>query len=194
MNYLEDSNPTLKGLITKAIYEALSNTHTNLIAKITKVNKTTIDCKPVIARVVDGQKVELPDFVEVPIINLLGGNSSIQMPIKEGDYCILFVIERCFDNWYYGADFEIPQSLRMHDYSDCLALVGVHNQNGELEIPDTIKISGDTLIDGDVVINGNLTINGELKVNKDAIIGGISFLNHTHSGVQGGSSSTSTPK
>ena len=198
-NYVEDLQP----LILNGIYQALSNTHTNLLAKITKVNATTINAQPVVNRVVDGKSIPLPPFEEIPVINFIGGTSYIQMPLAIGDYCILFVNERSIDNWYYGKDFTSPIIPRMHDYSDCVALVGLHNKNGELTIPDTIKINGDTKtignwnMIGNVDILGDLTIIGDIKVtgnieitSGDLTVDGVSFKNHIHGGVTTGSDST----
>lgn len=182
MNYNGEFVQQLQSTMLNGIYQQLSNTHTNLIAKITKINATTINAKPVVNRVLDGEEVELPDFEELPIINLIGGSSYIQMPLAIGDYCMLFVNERCIDNWYYGKDFTKPIIPRMHDYSDSVALVGLHNKNGELTIPTTIKINGDTVCDGNWIINGNLTVNnGTITVNNgDVIADGISLKNHVH--------------
>ena len=183
MIYDKNEKPTLENVIMSAIAEALANTHTILIAKVTKVNQKTINCKPVINRVVNNKSVELPEFIEVPILNFLGGTSSIQMPIEIGDYCILFVSERCFDYWYNGQDNVAPLENRMHDYSDSIAFVGLKNKAGELDIPKVITMLGDAYqkgnyehdgdktqngnytLNGDEVVNGNVTINGNLQVN-----------------------------
>lgn len=182
MNYNNNSKPTLESTILNSIRGALVDTHTTLIAKITKVNKKTIDCKPVISRLVNNKAVDLPIFVEVPIINFLGGSSSIQMPLAVGDYAVLFVVERCFDEWYAGNDFKPPLEARIHDYSDCIALVGLKNMSGELDIPTVITMLGDTYqkgnyehlgnreqtgnynLTGDFTINGNTVKNGNLTV------------------------------
>ena len=199
MNYNENSKPTLESTILNSIRGSLVDTHTTLIAKITKVNQKTIDCKPVISRLVNDKTVDLPVFIEVPIINFLGGSSSIQMPLAVGDYAVLFVVERCFDEWYSGNDFKPPLEARIHDYSDCIALVGLKNMQGELDIPTVIKMMGDVEQQGDYIhtgnrtqtgnynITGNVTINGNLSVNGnitivggDITIDGVSFKNHTH--------------
>jgi len=201
MNYNNNLTPDFESVILAAIAEALSNTHTTLIAKITKVNKTTINCKPVISRIVNNKKIDLPEFVEVPIINFLGGSSSIQMPLAVGDYCVLFVNERCFDNWYEGQDFETPLELRMFDYSDSIALVGLKNKQSELTIPEVITILGNTYqkgnythdgnrtqkgnyilngnqeVNGNVVINGNLTVNGNITCSGTISAGNFTGLN-----------------
>ena len=199
MNYNENSKPTLESTILNSIRGSLVDTHTTLIAKITKINQKTIDCKPVISRLVNDKAVDLPVFIEVPIINFLGGSSSIQMPLSEGDYTVLFVVERCFDEWYSGNDFKPPLEARIHDYSDCIALVGLKNMQGELDIPTVIKMMGDVEqqgdyihtgnrtqtgnynITGNVVINGNLSVNGNITITGgDITIDGVSFKTHTH--------------
>ena len=220
---INNSNESLDliSTITLGITQSLSNTHTNLVAKVVKVNATTIDVQPVIAREVNGKTIPLPVFPEVPVVNFLGGSSSIQMPIAIGDYCQLFVNERCLDNWYFGNDNQKPLSPRMLDYSDAVALVGLKNKAGELEIPDRIKMVGDTLQIGDYEHQGNRlqygnyvqngdftqvgnkeqtgdkTQTGNHTIDGDIIINGQSLWefmnNHTHSGVQAGGSNTGVP-
>ncbi|WP_373073889.1 Gp138 family membrane-puncturing spike protein [Sulfurimonas sp.] len=198
MNYNSNENPSLENVLLMAIAEALRNTHTSLIAKVTKVNQKTINCIPVISRVVNDEKIDLPEFAEVPILNFLGGSSSIQMPISVGDYCILFVSERCFDGWYNGQDFEKPLEARIHDYSDSIAFVGLKNKDGELDIPTVITMLGDAYQKGDYVhegdrdqtgdytLTGDQTINGNLQVNGNiTCTGTISAANF--SGLGGGS-------
>ena len=203
MNYNENSKPTLESTILNSIRGSLVDTHTTLIAKITKINQKTIDCKPVISRLVNDKTVDLPVFIEVPIINFLGGSSSIQMPLAVGDYAVLFVVERCFDEWYSGNDFKPPLEARVHDYSDCIALVGLKNMSGELDIPTVITMLGDTYqegnyehlgnrtqtgdytLTGNQIINGNLTVNGNIKCT-----GTISASNFT--GLDGGSMTSSS--
>ena len=177
MNYNNNSKPTLESTILNSIRGALVDTHTTLIAKITKVNKKTIDCKPVISRLVNNKAVDLPIFVDVPIINFLGGSSSIQMPLSVGDYAVLFVIERCFDEWYVGNDFKPPLEARIHDYSDCIALVGLKNMQGELDIPTVITMLGDTYQKGNYEHLGNRTQTGNYNLTGDFTINGNTVKN-----------------
>ena len=207
----DNSNESLDLLstITLGITQALSNTHTNLVAKVVKVNSKTIDVQPVVAREVNGKTIPLPVFPDVPVINFLGGSSSIQMPISAGDDCILFVSERCLDNWYFGNNNQKPLSNRMFDYSDSVALVGLKNKANELIIPDRIKMTGDCLQlgayehhgsrsqTGNYTIQGNINQTGTNTINGDIVINGQSLWdfinNHTHSGVQSGGSNTGVP-
>jgi hypothetical protein len=152
----------LKDTIFMAIDEALSNIHTCTIAKIEKVNATTIDAKPVFNRVVDGKSIALPLFTKIPLFSLQGGSSHIVMPIAVGDYCLLIFTERCSDAWLAGNDNVTPLEYRMHDYSDGFALVGVNNQQGALTIPSVIQITGDSNHDGDRVHTGDTNQTGDI--------------------------------
>lgn len=149
-------------VLNEAITVALSNTHTATIAKVTKVGATTIDCRPVINRLVKGESIPLPEFVDVPPIFMQGGSSYTAYPIAVGDYCILIFTERCFDRWYAGQDYQPPLELRMHDYSDGLALVGINPLAAALTIPSVIQQTGDTQQDGDYTHNGNMTRVGDV--------------------------------
>jgi len=185
--------------LMSAVDNALANTHTTTIARVTKVNETTIDCRPITNRVVDGKSIALPEFIEVPILTLQGGGSYTAYPIAVSDYCLLIFTERCFDRWYGGQDFQPPLELRMHDYSDGIALVGVNPLADAITIPSVIQTSGDSNHDGNHIHNGDLTVNGDLVVDGDItatgdiVAGTVSLKTHTHGGVTSGSSSTSVP-
>lgn len=188
-----------------AIAQALADVHTATIARVTAVNATTINCRPVINRAVNGESIQLPEFIEVPPITLQGGGSYTAYPIAVGDYCILFFTERCFDRWYGGADFQPPAELRMHDYSDGIALVGVNPLASAIPIPTTIKTMGDVVHDGDythtgnmtitgdLTVTGTLTVNGDISATGDIVAGTVSLLMHTHSGVTPGTGNTGVP-
>jgi hypothetical protein len=197
----------------KAMSEALANVHTATIARVTSVGATTINCQPIIARVVEGVPVQLPEFINVPPVFLNGGGSYTAYPIQPGDYALLIFTERCFDNWYNGVDGSPPADFRMHDYSDGFALVGIVPAAGAIPIPvDVVKRVGDSEVEGDYQHTGNYSIDGNLTVNGDGgggvinltnttinliggdiIADGISLKEHIHSGVQPGSGNTAEP-
>lgn len=180
-----------------AIDSALANVHTATIAKVTAVSTKTINCQPIINRLVRGESVQLPEFIEVPPVFLQGGGSYTAHPIAVGDYCLLIFTERCFDRWYHGQDFKIPLELRMHDYSDGFAIVGVNPLAGAITIPSMIQQTGDTNFDGnhthqgtldrigDTTIAGDVYIDGDLEVTGNIVCQGtISAGNFT--GLGGG--------
>lgn len=147
--------------MNKAITESLSNTHTSTIAKVTKINGGVISVKPVFKRVVNDVDIELPEFVDVPVLTLQGGNNYRIMPISVGDYALLIFTERCIDDWFVGgSDNKRPRELRMHDYSDAIAIVGLNKLSNAISIPtDHEKVQGDVIQTGDYILNGNETIN-----------------------------------
>lgn len=138
----------IEELLFSSLNEALSNLHTATIAKVTKVNTKTINCKPVFKRVVDDQEIDLPEFAEVPVVMLQGGSSAIKMPISVGDYALVIFTERAFDGWWSGKDNAAPTEYRMHDYSDGIAIVGINP--GGIDIPALIEILGDLTSDSNI--------------------------------------------
>jgi len=174
----------LLDVLMVAIGNALSNLHTATIARVTAVNATTINCRPVINRIVDGVSINLPEFVDVPVLVAQGGGSYTAYPVAVGDYVALFFTERCFDRWWNGQDYQPPLELRMHDYSDGIALLGLNPLAGLIPIPTTIKQVGDTVQIGDYthtgnrdqtgnyVHEGNVTRVGDMNVTGDMLLTG----------------------
>lgn len=169
-----------------ALDQALADLHTACVAKVTKVNATTVDCRPVVARVVDGATIMLPEFIEVPPIFMQGGGSYTAHPIAVGDYCLLIIAERCFDRWYDGADDQPPLELRLHDYSDAFALVGINPLAAAIPIPSVIQQSGDANFDGNHTQKGNMDRTGDLTQTGDVdITGNVEATSFTVDGVPG---------
>lgn len=170
MNDPVDKKVQLTDVMHGAMDTALANTHTIVVAKVVSVGDVTIDVQPVIQRVVDDESVDLPIFPSVPPVFMSGGDSYDAHPIAVGDYCLLLVSERSFDRWYDGADNVPPIEQRMHDYSDCFALVGIAPKAAAKLIPTTITRKGDSTVTGNWVHTGNYTITGDVIVigNHDA--------------------------
>lgn len=169
-----------------AIDSSLANVHTVAIARVTAVGEKTISCRPVINRDVDGRSVELPVFVDVPPVFMQGGGSYTAYPIAIDDYCLLLFSERCFDRWYGGQDYQSPSELRMHDYSDGLALVGINPLAQAITIPSVIQQTGDTnysgnvTVVGDMAITGSLTVTGSITAQGEITGNGVALSTHTH--------------
>lgn len=174
----------LTDILNLALKETLANLHTSLIAKVTLVGDSTISAKPVINRAVEDESIELPEFVEVPVVTLQGGGNYTIYPIAVGDYCLLIVSERCFDRWYSGQDYKDPLELRMHDYSDAIAIVGLNPLEEAITIPETttengdrIQLgnythTGDRIQEGDVTLTGDYTQVGNMDITGNVLITG----------------------
>jgi hypothetical protein len=172
-------NSDLQKAINLAIQEALRNTHTITLAKIETVKEKTIDVLPVISRVVNDEVVNLPLFTDVPPVFLQGGGSYTAYPLQKGDYCLLLISERCFDDWYHGGDFKPPLEFRIHDYSDCFALVGINPLASAITIPNVITHFGDLHIDGNLTVAGDINATGNITAGEGSG-NAVSMLNHVH--------------
>ena len=110
------------------------------IGKISSFNsaKQTAQIELVFMRVIGNDLIKYPTLVDVPCICLQGngGDSRVTVPIAAGDTALVLFCDRDIDNWFAGADLSAPNSERLHDLSDGIALVGLgrglpgYNQDG----------------------------------------------------------------
>lgn len=65
-------------------------------------------------------------LIRVPVIVLGGGGSYLTFPISVGDTCIVMFVDRDIDLWLeLGGTQNPPNTERLHDLSDGVALVGL---------------------------------------------------------------------
>lgn len=76
--------------------------------------------------------VNYPQLVNVPIMFLQGGSSYITMPIASGDTCLLLFCDRDMDTWFETGQIAPPNSDRLHNINDGIALVGIRNLQNSL--------------------------------------------------------------
>lgn len=70
--------------------------------------------------------IEYPVLVRVPVVILNGGGGYLTFPITAGDQCILMFCDRDIDNWMKTESAsQPPNSMRLHDLTDAIALVGI---------------------------------------------------------------------
>jgi hypothetical protein len=75
----------------------------------------------------DGTTTEYPMLIRCPVIILNGGTSYITFPIMAGDSCLVLFCDREIDTWFINGGVNAPQSARIHDLNDGIALVGIRN-------------------------------------------------------------------
>lgn len=182
---MNDAQDNLAQIMPDLIKQHLGRFKTILISKVVLVGNNTIDVQPTIQQTFNGKNYKLPIFKKVPLITLQGGDSYIHLPVAIDDYALLFINENCFDDWYNGNDDAPPLNARKNDYSDAFAIVGINNLSGAKTIPDTTIIIGDVNMTGNLTITGNLNVIGGITATMDIVGGGISLINHTHTGVHG---------
>lgn len=111
-------------------------------------------------------------LIQCPVMVLTGGTGAITMPIAVGDTCIVLFADRDIDNWVqYGVTENTPNSQRVHDMNDAIAIVGINPLSKLIKsyVTDGIKIFlGDNyiLIDANKIklIKGNNIVKIENKI------------------------------
>lgn len=80
-----------------------------------------------LSRIVDGSVKAYPVLAQVPVIILQGGLGALTFPIASGDPCLVFFCDRNIDSWVTTGLVSAPESERVHDLSDGIALVGIRS-------------------------------------------------------------------
>lgn len=94
--------------------------------------------------------IDYPMLVRVPVIVLNGGGAYTTYPIAKGDTCLLMFCDRDIDLWLeLGNTQSPPNTERMHDLSDAVALVGVYpvtNPIPSYSIDSIMTVFGQTIM------------------------------------------------
>ena len=150
-----------------------------LEVQVNIVNKMVVDMKE------DGSQV-LEDYAPITAKICYAGNG-ISYPLKQGDCGLLLFNDREIESWYVNGEINQLAYNRCHSLTDAIFIVGMYaqpNVSNAQYIENCLHIfygtKGIKITDSGLEIDGDLKINGKLTVTGDAIIGGISFLNHTH--------------
>lgn len=73
----------------------------------------------------NGSSVDYPVVSGVPVVFMSSGGASITMPVNRGDSCLLIYADRDMSNWLLGGTGQKPDSTRMHNLSDAIAIMGL---------------------------------------------------------------------
>lgn len=151
----------------------------------------------------DIQIDDYPLISGVPVSFICGANFSIQVPIEEGDDCIVLFCDGDLDNWVEGNGYVPAFSQDRHGLNGAVALLGIKNILTKVDnyITSGVRIkyknSEIELNDSGITINGNVTVNGTIKssgeITGTGTLGEIKLTEHTHGGVTTGQGSTLKP-
>lgn len=70
--------------------------------------------------------VDYPILIDVPVIFLCGGTSSLTFPVTQGDQCLILFNDRSISKWTAGARTGPTGSTRLHSLADGIALIGLN--------------------------------------------------------------------
>jgi len=151
-------------------------THTALpgVVQSFDASKQEADIKIPLRRVrvgPDGNEVEYewPPLTGVPVWMPHAGGFSITMPVAVGDECLVVFLERDVSLWLEDAGTHPPDSARVHDLSDGVALVGLSTQPNKVASYDGTDMQIRSPVAGNEITigaDGSIDITG-----KDIAIG-----------------------
>jgi len=72
--------------------------------------------------------VDFPLLVNCPVVIFKGLNGGLTIPINNDDTCLICFNDRDLDNWLIDGLNQRPNTLRTHDLSDGIAIVGIRSQ------------------------------------------------------------------
>ena len=178
---IPNTQPTLVDLIKTAIFSALTETHTCMPGIIDSFDASTQTATvlPAIQRLpkkAEDTPANIPPVVQVPVIFPSAGGYSITFPVAHGDEVLLIFSERALDSWQQAGGIRPPASLRHHDYTDAVAIIGLHSNPKALSsyATDGLEIRNDagttkikltsTAVAVDISPSGGATFNADGSV------------------------------
>ncbi len=162
--YIADSEEQQK----MSMENMLANTRVaipGIVVSVNSQNQTAL-IQPALKESINGESIQLPQLLDVPIQFPRAGGYCLTLPVKAGDECLVVFADMCIDGWWQSGGIQAQAEKRRHDLSDAIAVMGItsvpkavsnysgntlqiRNENGEayLEISDnTITIKADNLI------------------------------------------------
>lgn len=94
------------------------------IGKILEFDPVTQTCSIQLMQIkqFNNQQITPTILTEVPLIIYGAGGGHITMPNPVGTICILLFMDRNIDTFLETEESYVPQTSRMHDFTDCIAL------------------------------------------------------------------------
>jgi hypothetical protein len=86
----------------------------------------------------DGTEVSQPQLLNCPVVFMLGGGAMLEMPVAEGDQCVVLFCDRDIEPWFNTGAEAVPMTPRAHSIADGIALMGVIPTNSTV-YPDSVS-------------------------------------------------------
>lgn len=131
--------PTTRDLMDRVKYDVAREINCHLIAKIESIDlaKNTIEASSAFKRrMSNGDEIDYPLFIDVPLLVPHAGDAFWFLPPKVGDWCLLEFNDRDIDSWWYAGSVASPNSPRAHSLADGLAIVGIRPSSNPLTLTD----------------------------------------------------------
>lgn len=118
------SSITLDAAILRAQESVMSRLNCHNIGKILEFDAGTQRCTIQLMQIKQFRHryITPPLLTDVPLIILGAGNAHITMPDPVGTICLLLFMDRNIDAFLETGELYAPDTTRMHDFTDCVAL------------------------------------------------------------------------
>ncbi|MBQ2285326.1 MAG: hypothetical protein II244_06645 [Clostridia bacterium] len=102
----------------------MSRLNVHNIGRIIEFDKNTQTCtvELMILKQFNERIIEPAPITEVPLIILGAGGGHITLPNPVNTICLLLFLDRNMDNFMETGEAYVPETSRMHDFTDCIAL------------------------------------------------------------------------
>jgi hypothetical protein len=177
------------------------------LGTVINANGESVDIRPMVMSVAgDGSPIAHEVIYNVPVWRLQGGQSAVIMPPSVGDIGLVAICDRDISAVKSTRQPAMPGSKRTHNLSDAIYLGGVlngapvqfiefANQQINITSPQRITLNAPEItLNGATEVSQTFTAKGKSDLSAGATIGDIDFGEHTHGGVQSGSSQTNKPQ
>ncbi len=109
------------------------------------------------------REIELPLLTSVPYVVLGGGSAYIDMPMKDGDTCIVIFNDTNMHLWWKNGAAVVPNNKRKHSLSDAIAIVGISSaQSARKTDGDKVRLIGKSGPEGD--LKAAARVEDEIKI------------------------------
>lgn len=117
-------NPHIFEIMNLVKNNVMSNINCHNIGKILEFNAEYQTCTVELMQVKQfNDKYYNPaPILDVPLIVYGAGSGHITLPNPVGTYCLLFFLDRNIDNFLETGEQYTPETSRMHDFTDCIAI------------------------------------------------------------------------
>lgn len=224
MYTLTPNKPDDLMLTEQQMYSTASGINCHRVGKILRFHKEDLTCDVQLLELlptVTGGNMRYAELLDLPLIIEGTDTSHLTWGNIVGSECLVHFNDRDIDNWFKTGEEYLPNTIRVHNFSDGFVTlrpynklkvfqyddqaVVLENTDSKIRITEnTIQITnknlnfliqGNTLtITGNVVVNGDITASGTITGQTDVIASGISGKSHTHGNVQNGSGNTGVPQ
>lgn len=120
----------LAGAIEAERRQMLTTLHGKVVSYDAKRQKASI--KPSLKHSIDGETIDAPELLEVPVAHPRGGGTIMHTRLKPGDEVLLHVASRSLDDPVENGDAASSHPGRMHNISDAIAVPSSISKGAEL--------------------------------------------------------------